>query len=375
MKVLLILLLLPLFAACGAQAPFGHSEGPELNPPVVTRTAPAVVDRGPVVNIRMLPALIRVDAEPLFFAMDGLAFDTIYVLPGDEVYEGQLLATLQTERQREQIANQERLIARLNRAHNLAAEIWEIDYALIEIRYIERMHAAAEEYNQAAMDEARNLYLEMDRSRLIREQEAEWQRIERADAYARLAEMREDIRYTELLAPFDGIVTYIAPPPRGASVNTVTPIVYLAPVDATPFVEYMGWTFTISGPERIFLHNVQRFTAEINGQIIDLEYITPTREEMAYNALHSLLTRTRFTLPQGYDFPMGSSVRLFVYLTHIEDTLRIPANALFIENGVPYVYRWENEAWVPVRPTFGARSTAFTEVLDGLSEGDVLLVN
>jgi multidrug efflux pump subunit AcrA (membrane-fusion protein) len=263
----------------------------------------------------------------------------------------------------------------LHRAHALTAEIWEIEYALMEIRYMERMHAAAEEYDEAAMDEARRIYLEMDRSRLIREQEAEWQRIERADAYARLAEMREDIRDTELHAPFSGTVTYTAPLLHGAPVNTVTPIVYIAPAGAVPFVEYMGVTFYISGASRIFLHNVRRFTAEIDGQIIDLEYITPTREEVAYNSLHGLPIRTRFTLPQGYDFPMGSSVRLFVYLTYIENTLRIPTNALFVENNVPYVYRWENEAWVTVRPTLGARSTAFVEVLDGLSEGDVILVN
>ncbi|MCL2202361.1 MAG: efflux RND transporter periplasmic adaptor subunit [Defluviitaleaceae bacterium] len=367
-KLCCILLFLAFFTGCGAQPPLGHSEGPELVAPVIGRAASAVVDRGAVVDVQMIPGLLRVESVPLFFAVSGLRFDTFYVYPGERVYEGQLLATLYTPHQREQVADQEARIARLHRAHALAAEGWEVDLDLMNLRYIEKLRLAAATFTTAAMEEAQGLYLEMDRARLMREQEAQWQQVEREDAYLRLEELREDLRGTDLRAPFDGVITYITPLPHGAFVESSMVIMFIAPSDATPFVEHTGDAL----PGRL---RVRHISGDINGQIVDLAYRPTTHEEAAYNSLHNLPRRTRFTLPEGSDFPLGAAVRIFVYTTYIDDAVRIPSSAVFGTASNPYVYRRENGAWVPVIPTFGARTPAFAEILDGLVEGDELLVN
>jgi multidrug efflux pump subunit AcrA (membrane-fusion protein) len=374
---ILLLSIVIFISACGERAPVGHTEGPPLIVPVMGRALPAVVDRGPVTSERLLPAVVRVDSVPLFFAMDGLTFDAFHVLPGETVYEGQLLATLYTERRREQIADREAALNRLDRANALSAEIWTIDYQLMQIRYNERLHTAAENFDEAAMADAQRLYLDMDRARLEREQQLEWQRIERADALNRLNELRETIKDTELRAPFDGEITYINVISHGAPIHTSQAILYIMPVGALPFVEYLGTTFHTSLmplPNSLRISQIRRFKGEIKGQIVDLTHIPITREEAAYNSLHELQSRVRFTLPEGSDFPVGSHVRLFAYLTYVADTLRVPANAVFSDGAAPYVYRWEEDVWFPVFPTFGVRTSVYHEILDGLSEGDVIRV-
>jgi multidrug efflux pump subunit AcrA (membrane-fusion protein) len=359
---------LALLTYCGTQPPMGHSEGPQLMSPVVGRTASARVDRGDVVEVQLLPGMVRVDSIPLFFEMEGLPFDRFHVLPGQFVQEGQLLATLYTPRQRELVANQEALIDRLHRSHSLSAEAWAIDYELLHLRYIERMRTAANSFDEAAMDEAQRLYLEMDRMRLLREHDEEWQRLERADAYTRLAELHEDLKGTDLLAPFDGTITHVASLSHGNFPGQARIILYIAPADGPQIVEYTGEAL----PNR---SRVTRIEGDVNGLTFDLTHIPLAPEEVAYNSLHGLTRRERFALPEGLTLPLGAHVRILAYTVEIHDTLRIPTAALVGMGAAAYVYRLENGAWMPVQITIGARAPAFVEILDGLSEGDELLVN
>jgi multidrug efflux pump subunit AcrA (membrane-fusion protein) len=363
-----LLLLLVKITACGAQPPVGHSEGPDLITPVFGRVASVRVERGTITEVQLLPGMVRVESEALFFKVDGLNFDAFHVYPGETVYAGQLLASLHIPHRREQVENQELHIARLLRSHALAVETWEIDFELMQIRYTERLRAAAENFDEAAMADAQRLYLEMDRARLERSQDEEWRRIERADAFARLEELREGLLDTELLAPYDGVITYISPISYGAPINTTLRILYIAPLDAPHFVEYTGPSL----PNR---SRVQRIVGDINGETFDLTYTPLTREEVAYATLHNLPRRTRFALPEGLDFPLGSPVRIFSYTLYMPDVLFIPANALVGTGANAYVYRMEGGTWIPVNPTFGVRTATFVEILDGLSEGDEIRVN
>jgi multidrug efflux pump subunit AcrA (membrane-fusion protein) len=277
------------------------------------------------------------------------------------------------------VENQETHIARLHRSHALAAELWENDYELMNQRYIERLRTAAENYDEAAMDDAQRLYLDMDRSRLEREQEMEWQRIERADAYARLAELREGLENTELLAPFDGMITFIFPLNHGSPVNVQTWVLFIAPHDTPYIVEFTG--DVVGGPMRppeLSIPRIKQIFGDINGQLYELNFLPLTREEIAYNSLYGLDRRIRFTLPEGAIAPLGAHVRLLANYEYIPDTLRIPSNAIvspLLPGGAPYVYRRENNTWVPVYPTFGVSTTSFIEIISGLSEGDELRVN
>jgi multidrug efflux pump subunit AcrA (membrane-fusion protein) len=361
--------LLLFLSACGIQPPLTHSEGPPLISAVMERSASAVVDRGAIIDVMIIPGMIRVDSIPLSFERENLPFGNFYVLPGDTVYQGQLLASLHIPHQHEQIANQQAVIERLNFTHNLAAEIWEIDFELMNIRYRERLNAAAETFDEAILADAQRLYFEMNRALLVREQETEWQRIERTEANTRLENMLADLYTTQLYAPFDGVITYTAAVNHGAMPGAGRRILYIAPNNGPLFVEY-----TASDLPRSRL-SITQIYGEINGQRVELTYLASTTEELAYNALHGLPRRIRFALPEDSDFPLGASVRIFIHTSNVQDTLRIPTNALVGRGISTYVYRREHEMWIPVNPVFGVRSASFVEILDGLSEGDVVLVN
>jgi multidrug efflux pump subunit AcrA (membrane-fusion protein) len=365
--ILLIFFVLVIFAACGTAPPPGLSQGPELLIPTVGRPVFATVDRGMVFESHMFPGMVTVSSVPLFFETDTLPFEKFHVYPGMRVYEGQLLATLYTPQPREQLANQEAAVARLMLSHALNAEAWEIDYDLLHLRYLEQMHRAAENFDESAMEQAQQIYLDMATRRLNREQDLEWQRIELRDATNRLEEMRENLRGTNLLAPFDGIVTYTTALSHGASISVVDRIMFITPLDAPMFVELVAETI----PNRA---NMVRFAGESGGITVELRYIPLTAEEVAYNALHNRPRRTRFAIPEHAGFALGATVRVFAYELFLENVLRVPINTLNGTTGSPYVYRLEQGILVPVHPEFGERTLTFIEVLEGLEEGDELYV-
>jgi len=368
MKYLLaVLFLAVILSACGVAAPMGHSDGPDLLVPLIGQTIPAVVDRGNVVDVDVFPGRVAVASQALFFSAEGLPFDAFHVYPGARVQAGQVLASLYTPHPREQVANQEIVVNRLRRNHALNAEMWDIDFEVLYLRYIAQVRRAAETLSDADMDEAQRLYLEMNRMRLLREQDLEWQRLERADADARLIELRERLEGTDIIAPFDGVITYITDLTHGGSVGPTTRVLFIAPADAPLYVELI----------QEFIPNRSRAYAvmgEINGQVVPLEYIPRSQEEIEYESLHSFPRRTNFALPAGYDFPLGASVRIFVYMVYLEDVLRFPASAMVGAGLAAYVYRREGGLWMPVHPVLGAVTHTFVEVLEGLYEGDELLV-
>lgn len=368
MKIFFAFLFFIFLTACGTQPPLAHSEGPALVQLAMGRTAPARVDRGEIKEFTVLPGLVRIESTPLFFEMEGLPFDQFHVRTGQQVTEGQLLATLYTPLRREEVENQQLHINRLHRTHNLAIQARDVEIDLMHVHYAEQIQAAAENNEPPIREAARQILFDIDRLQLLREQEIQWQRIDRADAYIRLNELLENLQGTEIVAPFDGVITYVAPLIHGGWPGSGRRILYIAPLDAPHIVEYVGEVL----PNR---QRVTRIEGDISGRRINLTYKPLTREEVAYYSLHNLPRRTRFTFEENEYIPLGAAVRIFVYTVYIPETLRIPTLALFGSGMALYVYRMENGNWVPTNVTIGTRTTAFTEITGGLSEGDELLVN
>ena len=370
MKILAVLLLLLLsLAACGTSPPARHSEGPYLVAPVIGRTAPARVGRGTVEEIMLLPGMTRIHSYPLYFGVEGFAFYAFHVLPGDIVEAGQVLAALDTQSLREQIANQELQLSRLRHTHALAERAAFNNMDRLTLQYFEAVQAATQRLDINAMESAQRLLMDRERAYLLWEQERVWQEFEMADAQLRLQELQVRLTGTELLAPFDGIITYILPWIYGNRPGGFDYILYMAPLEAEVFVEFTGEN--LPDPDQVV-----RVAGNINGQWVSLEYITLTLEEIAYFTLHNLPLPSRFSIVCGAPLPgLGKFVWIWLYTEYVQDVLRIPAGALFAQGGENYVYRMQNGVWIPTTVIAGVRTSTFIEILSGLEEGDEVLVN
>ena len=337
---LAVVLLLALFlSACVGGS---TDAAPELLVPVSAqlRLDTAIASYGPVAEVSRRTGIVRITSEPVNFGAVSAFFDAFYVRPGDEVVYGQLLARLDMTNLEEQITRQEEHIEQLRRDFAFENSLAAID---IEI--------------QALTGSAASARLELE---LARERQALNLRHLEADLEALKA------RYTQsqLFAPFDGTVTHVSHHGFGAWVAPFETVIYIAPVGAQVFVEYVG-----GSP---FGHGMTvRTQAHINGNVYDATRIGVTREQSFRYERFPM----RFILDTDVQPPIGARASLHIYTAWVEDALRVPRNSLFFNPDMGfYAYRVENGQRELVLLTVGIRTETYAEIISGLEEGDEVYV-
>ena len=71
---------------------------------------------------------------------------------------------------------------------------------------------------------------------------------------------------------------------------------------------------------------------------------------------------------------VGDSVSIDLYNNETDDALVVPSNAVYKTKGSYYVYRMEGGAKKRVNVTTGTITDAYTQILSGVKEGDVVYV-
>jgi len=379
MKKILAFLLF-FMTACAAAAPQEHSQGPPLQQAATDRLANAFADRGPVTEIYHVPGVVRIESQPLFFGVTGFYFYAFHVQPGDHFEEGQILAQLNTRQLQEEITQQQAYATRLHRIHTLENEVLALDIDIRELEYTALRQTAAITLAESDIQAAQNMYLAIESLRLQYEQQHHRQRFEAQTAAINLRELEESLTQTTLTAPFSGVVTQLGNFHYGIFVSAFDYILYAAPHQQEAFIEFTGDTLprlppTLGVPGMAGNHPTFAIVASTNGHLMQVEYKPMTREEAAYNNMHGLPRRVRFTITCDNALTPGTFVWIKLYMLNIEETLRLPTNALFRADNEWYVYRLENQQWLHTPVEVGAISTAFAEIIYGVSEGDELRVN
>jgi len=91
----IISLILILFvSACASET--RQNDPPELLFPVSNRVNTAIVTRGTIEQVTGYPGIIRIDSDRLTFGNTTLRFSEFFVMTGDRVTKGELLARLDT---------------------------------------------------------------------------------------------------------------------------------------------------------------------------------------------------------------------------------------------------------------------------------------
>ncbi|MCL1883214.1 MAG: efflux RND transporter periplasmic adaptor subunit [Defluviitaleaceae bacterium] len=351
MKLTLILLFLFL-VGCASES-YTITEGPELVEAMgFADTAPdtSPVTRGNIEQLVVRHGIVRVESVELAFSVRGFIYE-IYVFPGDEVYEGQILARLDTEHTHEEIERMERNISDLIRNNEIADELFSLNMALRQLDSIE-------------------LY-EMERAELIHAQGTEVREQEIANAQRRLADLRESLHDTELRAPEAGTITYLVRH-RGELIAPGAPIFFF---NYSPYI-FVEDTESVLAPH---MQIVPRVRANINGISYELILREMTLHEAAAAAQQNTPNRWRYEIilpPNEAPPPLGAYASLIYYTVFVEDTLRAPSNAImFTRDHGNFVYIKENDQFVRTLVQTGAISDSFTEILFGVEEGDVLRVH
>ena len=176
-----------------------------------------------------------------------------------------------------------------------------------------------------------------------------------------------NIAQTELRAPFDGVIglrqvsvgTYASPTTIVAKLTKISPLK----------VEF-------SVPERYA--NDVKIGAGVNfgleGKLETFHAKVYARESRMDQNTHTLTLRALYPNANGYVMP-GRYADIRLSKNEIQDALAVPSEAIVPEMGKDKIFLYKSGKAQPVEIQTGIRTEAETQVLQGLQEGDTIIIS
>ena len=323
---------------------------------VVVQTAPCLredLTDIATLNVRYVP----VRTEDLYFTEDSVAYSDFYVKVGDSVTTGDLLAKLDTD------AEEETLLDLTTRAeeNESAFHKLEQEYELT----LRRQKILDENLNWQEQNKAHE---KNEERYLLKKQELEDQK---GLLELNMETVAARIEARKIYAPFDGVITYLYSPDRGELSSLTKKIMSIS--DSTLSI-FRGETkdYAYFPPGTAFIVNTDEneypvtvASAEELGLPDDVKkgdpdthYVYLKLDEAAYDLKDNVSGKT-------------SAIR-----AESKDTLTVPTRALTEIDGRTYVYcPTENGVRTIREVTTGLTDGKTTEILSGLSEGDLVIIN
>ena len=323
---------------------------PEL--PLVTPYAGAEyrtveVTRGDVtLETKLVFAYNPTRKEDLQFAEAGRSYGAIYVTQGDEVKEGQLLAELDTAAEQEAIRGTELELQRLEIRLETARKA--LEYALEE----EKLRGG----DSTVTSDARKADIEYYEAAIAIRQK-------------KLAEQQKELDGFRIYAPMDGTVDYLksvdenSVPSRNETVLRITD--NASSIFSVSTSEYalfpVGQTFTVTSGDEEYLC-ISRDPAQFGFSR------EPDRNGMVVVCLE-------LAEGKGPEGKVRGEVR--IERDKRENVLLLPSRAVFTVGDRSYVYFEDASSGLKTtrEVVCGLSDGNWTEILEGLKEGDHVIVN
>lgn len=357
--------LLFLLAGC---AVLPASAPPELLVPQAAQMPDTeLVSRGEIRIVSRHSGLVRKRSVGLHFGLTTDNFGKFHVSLGQQVYEGQLLASMNQRLLIEEAEELEIRINRTRRRNHFENELAALDIELLAMEYAQAFFAAAEALDEAAMEEAERLSFRAERMEmeltLARERQAFYLR----EDEERLHQIREQMRENELRAPFEGVITFIEDIEHNTWLPAFEVIIFISELGAETFIDTFGHMPTPASTVRLLAHYGGTAYELLPAPVQNIE-------ARAYIAHGGPIPR-RFITACGTQLPLGAYAAVHAYTLWVADTLRIPINALLSDPQLGYyVHKMQDGQPVIQTITVGVRTATFAEVLEGLEEGDEVIV-
>lgn len=318
-----------------------QEEIPELLEPANVSEVMASVEKRDVYHVLSYESYVIPVLKELSFEDSG-KLDNICVGVGDEVTEGQVLASLKS-----------------------GSETYD---ELVD--QLAKMRADNAYYN-------RQLEIEIEKKRIYSEsiaslnlqlkQQKELQEVDENYLVSRINTERAKLSAAEIVAPFTGTVVAVMPELREDSdIIKDQPVIVVA--DTTQGIvtcEYMSKA-TVDSFNRIY--------AVIDGAEYELTYIPYEDGELAKFRKDGEDFYSRFLIEGVSEDMMGLYASIIINNSCVYDVLTVPNNAVHYEGSATYVYVDDNGKKTPVSVTIGVKGAMYTEITEGLTEGEVVYI-
>lgn len=350
-------------AGCGTEEK--QVEVPALIDPVGVDVDTAVVKKMNLSSINSYQGEVIPDMKGVYFANSGQV-GSVKVQSGDKVKKGQVLATLSgsetdVKELREDLANQLDENEELNESSK--SRIAQMKIELKEIKKQRKKAKAAKEKSSLKKQQiAKEEEIKTEKLRLTLQKQTQKQHIEELKSDIQTAV--QQAKMNKLYATVNGevITKNLAP---GDFVTGGVPVITIADMEKTKiYTQYIGSSV---------LDRASGYIATINGKQYEV-----TVEEQNISQLDiemgNLPSGTYFNYEKDDNVSVGDSVVLEFYNDAAENALVIPSNAVYKNKSERYVYRMDGDARKKVIVTTGTVTDAYTQILTGLREGDVVYV-
>ena len=270
--------------------------------------------------------------EELSFEANG-SVSALHAEIGDEVTAGELLAEQEEEGVRS------------------TAETALNKYLSEKKAYLDAVKAANKKLATGLSADDREWY-----ELLIRQAEEIWEAQE-PGLWETWEEARANVGNSKVFAPYDGVVT--ATVGQGTNLSAGQPV--LAVADLTR--EYVLVSGYLAPSE---YETYERIYAIINGKEVELNYVEELMEEEG--------PVTYYTAEELNGASFGDFILVCMVKDYYPQVLSIPNTAVYKDSSGEYVYLMEDGVRVRTSVTTGYKNNVYTEIVEGLEEGDRVYV-
>lgn len=338
---------------------------PQLIEPVGVDIDTATVKKMNLSTMNSYQGEIVPDIKGLYFLNSGQVA-SVKVEIGDKVKKGQLLATLKgadttvKDLQRElrdlQEENTELNVSAKNKILQMKEEQKSLEKKYKKAKTKQEQNAL----NKQVIAQQESIKTE----ELKAKQQKELQASMVSNLKEDLAEAKSRTTLDKLYSNVNGevISKTIAP---GDFISGGSAVIQVADMEKTRIrTEYIG---------SAALNRASSYHAMINGKRYE---VTVEEQEVSQYDIEmgNYPNNTYFDYQKDVHVAVGDSVSIDLYNNAKEDALVVPSNAVYKAKGDNYVYRMEGNAKKKVSVTLGTATDAYTQILTGVKEGDVVYV-
>ena len=362
-RVISIISLILIFFVSACVSETRQNDPPELLFPVSNRVNTAIVTRGTIEQVTGYPGIIRIDSDRLTFGNTTLRFSEFFVMTGDRVVKGELLARLDTRSLEKQLKNLQRRIENAGLDHKFENDLIKADILILQAE-LNQLYAAGARTDTIELKRLDITQKELELTHVMARQELIMNEFD-----ARLENLHDQLKKAEIRAPYDGIITWMADVKYLASLYPFQTIICISD-EKDMFIEF-------ASVDSLRIHKTPTtvLQAKVKDSIYDLDIRELDEDEASFFLLNRMSAPARFdVLNPDTNFKPGPFVVIANFVNISHDTLIIPVNSVYASPTDRYVYINNNGTKEVRIVETGIRNKAMIEILNGLEEGEEVFV-
>lgn len=337
----------------------------------------AQVERGDIYLTQKLFFLYaQTTEEAIHFETEERRVESVYAKVGDEVKKGQLLAELYSEDLQADLDNYNYQKEYYERLNAQAEELYAYDYAKVEKQVESGALTEAEGTSQkAALKQSLTDTTDANDDALT-------------IIELRIQELETELAGCKIYAGIDGVVTFILPRLEGSTSDEDVTVYRIINSDECLFrlenSEY-GDQFEVGQAVHVQINDelgydttVKRIVAS-DGADINVEQPADTQNQETDQSASDDQTPAIYTIylePDEIDTSLEVGTRGYVTLVLDErhDVLYLPNSCIYTADDQTYVFVEDADGMQSIQyVTVGMKGDSYTEITDGLGEGDIVI--